>query len=79
MFLHIGGAEIVFTRELIGIFHLNLEKSDINNDFINNASFKPAGTGTGSERHKSFVVTGKDVYLSPISPLTLSRRRNNSL
>ncbi len=79
MFLHIGGAEIVFTRELIGIFHLDPEKSDINKDFINNASLKPAGTGTGSERHKSFVVTCRNAYLSPISPLTLSRRRNNTL
>ncbi len=79
MFLHIGGSEIVFSTELIGIFHLDLENSAVNKDFLNTESNSPASIIPGSTRHKSFVVTSKNVYISPISPLTLSRRRNVTL
>ncbi len=79
MFLHIGGSEIVFSSELIGIFNLDPEESSINNSFLNTMTNNPVSIISGSKRHKSFIVTSKSVYISPISPLTLSRRRNSSL
>jgi len=78
MFVHIGGSQIVFNNELIGIFNLDNEVSEINNEFLNTPSNHPTSILSGSERHKSFVVTDKKVYISPIAPLTLSRRRNIS-
>jgi len=78
MFVHIGGTQIVFNNELIGIFNLDNEESEINNEFLNTPSNHPTSILSGSERHKSFVVTDRKVYISPISPLTLSKRRNIS-
>ncbi len=78
MFVHIGGSQIVFNNELIGIFNLDEEESEVNNEFLNNISNHPTSILSGSERHKSFVVTDDKVYISPIAPLTLSRRRNIS-
>jgi extracellular matrix regulatory protein B len=77
MFLHIGGAQIVFTRELIGIFKVNTAVEDVNAEFMAAAGFQPKEI-KGSGRPKSFVLTDRNIYLSPISPLTLSRRKNMS-
>ncbi len=78
MFVHIGGSQIVFNSELIGIFSLDNMESEINTEFLNTASNHPTSILSGSERHKSFVVTDRKVYISPIAPLTLSKRRNIS-
>jgi extracellular matrix regulatory protein B len=76
MFLHIGGSQIVFTRELIGIFKINTAGED------ENASSTIAGAQPieikGLGRPKSIILTDRNIYLSPISPLTLSRRKNMS-
>lgn len=77
MFLHIGGAQIVFNRELIGIFKVNTAGEEENEGFIAAASAQPKEI-KGSGRPKSFVLTDRNIYLSPISPLTLSRRKNMS-
>lgn len=77
MFVHIGGSQIVFSKEVIGIFNLNSGESEINQEFLNTISNHPTSILSGSERHKSFIVTDRKVYISPISPLTLSKRRND--
>lgn len=77
MFLHIGGSQIVFTRELIGIFNLSKAVEDENEGFLAAAGVQPLEI-TGSGRPKSFVLTDRQIYFSPISPLTISRRKNIS-
>lgn len=77
MFVHIGGSQIVFSKEVIGIFNLNSGESEINQEFLNTISNHPTSILSGSERHKSFIVTDRKVYISPISPLTLSKRRDD--
>ena len=77
MFLHIGGAQIVFNRELIGIFKINMTDEEENAGFIAAADAQPKGI-KGPGCPKSFVLTDRNIYLSPISPLTLSRRKNMS-
>jgi extracellular matrix regulatory protein B len=77
MFLHIGGSQIVFTRELIGIFKVNNAAEDENAEFLTAAGFKPVEI-KGSGRPKSFVLTDRQIFFSPISPLTISRRKNIS-
>lgn len=75
MFLHIGDSRIVFDRDLIGIF--NNQKVDKNS---NGPLFESALVGHLQEppiqdRVKSFIVTDKQVYTSPISPITLTKRQ----
>ncbi len=79
MFLHIGGSEIVFSSELIGIFNLDPDDNSVNESLLNTMTNNPVSIISGSKRQKSFIVTSNNVYISPISPLTLSKRRNSSL
>lgn len=74
MFLHVGGSQIVFHNELIGIFKLNLEDSPVNRRFLESSNLSVVNQHLSGQPPKSFVVTDRAVKLSPISPLTLSRR-----
>ncbi len=78
MFIHIGGSQIVFCSDLVGIFNYNLSENDINRNLIDNHLTGTGPIRTNADRPKSFVVTNRQVYTSPISPLTLSRRRSAS-
>lgn len=78
MFLHIGGSHIIFAKDLIGIF--NLDRADHNNHDQYMHSNLPGiiKVGSNTKCYKSFIVTDSNTYISPISSLTLSRRRNAS-
>lgn len=73
MFLHIGGARIVFTDELIGIFDFKIYAAEENNDFFQGAH-KLKGAENGEEKPKSFILTDHFLHTSPIAPLTLAGR-----
>jgi hypothetical protein len=74
MFLHIGNARIVFKRDVIGIFHMNLRDNLINKQFLESASARDFNRNSDLKRYKSFIVTGSDVLVSPVVPATLARR-----
>lgn len=75
MYLHIGGNRIVFHRDIIGIFNLNLRKKPTNKQYLEST---PATRFIGAseyEQYKSFIVTDDTVHLSSIAPPTLARRK----
>jgi ribosomal protein S8 len=76
MFLHLGGDVIVPKKDVIAIIDLkNYHKSKITEEFLQVADeegFVKSVAGKGKE--KSFVVTTKYVYYSPISSSTLKER-----
>ena len=74
MFLHIGGSQIVFDYELIGIFDISLAggANIVAPNRLNSNGV--ALYGAHKDKPKSLVLTDKDYYLSPIAPLTLARR-----
>ncbi len=80
MFLHIGNSKIVFNNELIGIFNYNSAESSRNYEVLQTASFEAIHNNVkaDSDQPKSFIVTDKDIFVSPISPLTLSKRHKTS-
>lgn len=78
MFLHIGGSRIVFLNNLIGIFKIDLAEGHDNKVYLSTNKSDVTKVCSNSEQSKSFIVTDDNIYLSPISPLTLSRRRNSS-
>lgn len=78
MFIHIGNARIVFKKELIGIFNLNLRENPVNRQFLESANAEKFHKNRDLERYKSFIVTGGDLLFSPIVPTTLSRRQNRN-
>jgi hypothetical protein len=78
MFLHIGGAQIVFNSDLIGIFNYDLMENNDNRNLLKNHLTETVRVMPRTEHPKSFVITTSQIYTSPISPLTLSRRKNRS-
>lgn len=75
MFLHIGGSRIIFHKEIIGIFNLNLRQNPVNKQFLETAPDTGFLQASEFEKNKTFIVTSKKVYLSPIAPTTLARRK----
>ncbi len=75
MFLHVGNGQIVFNRELIGIFNLNIEDNPVNKEFLESAKGKAANPLSVNARPKSYIVTDSRVFISPISPRTLFMRQ----
>ncbi len=78
MFTHIGGSRIVFSKDIVGIFHLSPKEAEINKEFIESAS-PTFLNGRELARNKSFIVTTDSVILSPISPLTLAERSKSAI
>ncbi len=78
MFLHIGNSKIIFKRDLIGIFNLDSLAAQVNRSVLESASHEALYNYSGNDQVKSFIITDKKAYMSPISPLTLSRRHNSS-
>lgn len=78
MFLHIGGSQIVFDNELIGIFKIDLTDNPVNRDFLKSSGKMFPVNDAKNRFPKSFVVTDNNIQFSPISPLTLSRRQKGS-
>lgn len=74
MFLHIGNAKIIFNSDLIGIFNFLSPKGQVNNKILEASSREALNKYNVNNQPKSFIVTEKSVYISPISPLTLSKR-----
>lgn len=75
MFLHIGGDTVVPKAGIIGIFDMRAVKSSITKEFIevvyDEGFVKDI---TGGSKAKSFVITDKEVFISPISCTTLLKR-----
>ena len=76
MFLHIGGSQIVFDYELVGIFNYELA-GGMETVATNSLKAKHNALHFNNDQPKSLVLTDKDLYLSPIAPLTLARRFKN--
>lgn len=74
MFLHIGYSRIVFKKDLIGIFHMNLKDNPINKEFLESANDSNFYRNSNLEGYKSFILTGSDLFFSPVVPATLARR-----
>ncbi len=76
MFLHIGNSRIVFTKDLIGIFDMKLKDNPINKQFLESANERDFYRNSNLKVNKSFIVTSRDVFFSPVVPATLARRKS---
>jgi len=76
MYIHTGNSRIIFKRELIGIFNYDLFDSDNldNNEKIWQQNVNELKANKG--RSQSIVVTDREMFSAPISPLTLAGRSN---
>ncbi len=81
MFIHLGGDTVVPKEEVIAILNLQLvNKSDINREFMELAEDDGFITSiTDNATPKSFIITTKKIFLSPISPTTLKKRSKEEI
>jgi extracellular matrix regulatory protein B len=76
VFIHIGGDTMVRMKDIIGIFDIHVQTSPYTARFIEYAKHNDAIEVVEVGDIKSFVVTEKKLYYSPISSLTLKKRAN---
>lgn len=80
MYLHLGVDSVVRCRDIIGIFDLdNTTVSKITRETLNKAEKNGETVTVGFDIPKSFVVCAEKrgenkVYISPVTPATLTRR-----
>ncbi len=76
MYIHTGKGRIIFTRELIGIFKYDLFVSEklTSNEKIWQHNVNQLKVNKG--RSQSIIVTDREIFSAPISPLTLAGRSN---
>ncbi|OAT79891.1 extracellular matrix regulator RemB [Desulfotomaculum copahuensis] len=75
MFLHLGDDLVVFKKDVIAILDIRAQVSPVTAEFIEIArdeGFLQVIAEKGKE--KSFVITSREVYISPISCNTLKKR-----
>lgn len=73
MFLHIGNSRVVYLKDIIGIFNLEIKNNQVNNQFLE-SNIGTKITEKERENNSAFVITKQKVFYSPISSLTLKKR-----
>lgn len=80
MFLHLGGDVVVLKKDIIAILDSRTKNSATTREFIEIAKdegfIQPI---SNQEKEKSFIITTKEIYVSPISCTTLKKRSDNIL
>lgn len=74
MFIHIGGDTMVRLKDIIGIFDIQAQQSHHSANFFDFAQKNDAIEVVEVGDIKSFIVTERKLYYSPISSLTLKKR-----
>lgn len=73
MFLHIGNSRVVYLKDIVGIFNLEIKDNQVNNQFLE-SSLGTQITEQEKENNSAFVITTQKVFYSSISSLTLQKR-----
>jgi hypothetical protein len=77
MFIHLGGDVIIRVSEIVAIFDLATERtSKISEQFFKQAVISEKVIYIEKDEVKSFILTEKKIYYSPISSSTLKKRAN---
>ncbi|HYF80339.1 MAG TPA: DUF370 domain-containing protein [Symbiobacteriaceae bacterium] len=75
MFLHVGADVVVSLRRVVAIFDLrSSQAAEATREFLQLALSEKKVTDVAGGDAKSLVLTDTEVFLSPISSLTLMKR-----
>ncbi|MEW5953056.1 MAG: extracellular matrix regulator RemB [Bacillota bacterium] len=80
MFLHLGGNTIIPKKDIIAIINIKTSSTQATREFLeiaNDEGFIKTISKEGKE--KSFIITNKEIYISPISCSTLKKRTGVSI
>jgi hypothetical protein len=80
MFLHLGEDTVITDKNIVGIFDIDTcTVSKATRDYLARAEKEKRVVYVNYDLPKSFIVTDKCVYISPINTATLLRRVNNTI
>ena len=80
MFLHLGGDVVAPKKDVIVIIDARARQSQVTKEFFNIAGDEGFIKNiSGQNKEKSFVVTTKEIFVSPISCTTLKKRSDHFL
>lgn len=80
MFLHLGGDVVVPKKDVIAILDIRTKLSPVTKEFIEIARDEGFIKNISDQnKEKSYVVTTKEIFLSPISCTTLKKRSESVL
>ena len=80
MYVHLGQDTVICTKEIVGIFDLdNTTVSKITREMLRTTEKNGQVKTIGTDIPKSFIVCDADrsqktVYISPVTPTTLTKR-----
>jgi hypothetical protein len=74
MYVHLGNDVVVPFQDLIAIVGIENQVTEEAQDIINMAEIERRLTVVGNNKNKSLVICAEQVYTSPISAFTLSKR-----
>jgi len=80
MFLHIGGDVVVLKKDIIAILDYRTKLSVATREFLEICGDEGfIKRVSQNEKDKSYIITTKEIYVSPISCLTLRKRAGSFL
>lgn len=75
MFIHIGGDDIIESKDVIAMIDYQyISSSTINEEMVNNQQKANNVITLDEEETKSVIITNDHIYYSPLSVLTLKKR-----
>jgi len=75
MFLHVGGDVMVAKKDIIAVISADTRRSVITREFFDVARDEGFLVHIAEEgKEKSYILTGREIYISPISCSTLKKR-----
>lgn len=75
MFLHLGADVVISLKKVVAIFDLrSVREAEATREFLSQALGQKRVVDVSTGDTKSMVLTDTEIYLSPISSLTLKKR-----
>ncbi|WP_331446036.1 extracellular matrix regulator RemB [Natranaerobius thermophilus] len=75
MFVHIGDNIVLPIKEIVGIFDISVLEDKATRDFLKISEEEGfVKNNKYDNRERSFVLTGQNIYFSPITSVTLKKR-----
>lgn len=77
MFIHLGGDKLINSKSIVAILNADsVLGANSSKEFLRTAQEEGFVANLNQKEYKSVVITDRDIYLSPISSLTLKKRAN---
>ncbi|OWZ83467.1 extracellular matrix regulator RemB [Natranaerobius trueperi] len=74
MFVHIGENSVLPIKDIVGIFDVEILEDKATRDFLKISEEEGFVIKNDNDTERSFILTGQNIYFSPIASTTLKKR-----